>query len=168
MTEPLQIRRALLSLPEDAAAYCDMLNQYAADPLGQGAPLPGELLERVLADLAEHPCAYPFLAFQDDEAVGFATCFLGYSTFKAAPLMNIHDIAVAPPYRRRGIAQALIEAIAEEATKLGCCRLTLEVRDDNPAAMALYRQAGFGVSTPGGQPVAYHFLERRLDSPASP
>jgi ribosomal protein S18 acetylase RimI-like enzyme len=162
MNEPVRIRRALLTLPEDAAAYRDMLNRYASDPLGQNEPLDDDTLQKVLDDLRDHPCAYPFLALLGEEPVGFATCFLGYSTFKAAPLLNIHDIAVITERRRQGIGLALIETIATEAGKLGCCRLTLEVRDDNPAAMALYRQAGFGVSTPGGLPIAHHFMERKL------
>ena len=52
--------------------------------------------------------------------------------------------------------------IVAEAGKLGCCRLTLEVRDDNPVAMALYRRLGFGPSIPGGQAVPHHFMERQL------
>lgn len=165
MTDELTVRRALLNLPEDAHAYRLMLNRYAADPLGQGSPLDDALLDKVIADVSNHPCGYPFLALLDGEPVGFATCFLGYSTFKAAPLMNIHDIAVAPEQRRRGVGSALIEAIAQEALKLGCCRLTLEVRSDNPAAISLYRTTGFDVSQPGGQPVPYHFMERPLTAP---
>jgi ribosomal protein S18 acetylase RimI-like enzyme len=168
MSGELLVRRALLNLPEDGRAYRQMLAMYAADPLGQHAPLDDQLLDKVIADLRDHPCMYPFLALLDGEPAGFATCFLGYSTFKAAPLMNIHDIAVAPVYRRRGIGRALIQAIAAEATNMGCCRLTLEVREDNPGAMALYRQMGFGVSTPGGAPVAHHFLERPLPPHVDP
>ena len=162
MTDTLHVRRALLGNPDDAAAYRDMLNQYASDPLGQGAPLTDSVLDRVLPDLHRHPCAVPFLAFWGEQAAGFATCFMGYSTFKAAPLLNIHDIAVSAAFRRRGIARLLIETIAHEAGKMGCCRLTLEVREDNPAATALYRSCGFDVSMPGGQPVAYRFMERPL------
>lgn len=162
MNPDLRIRRALLNLPEDAAAYRDMLNQYAADPVGQGAPLTDEILDKVLSDLGNHPCCYPFLAFIGERAVGFATCFLGYSTFMAAPLLNIHDIAVAPDDRRQGIAKAIIQAVAEEGVKLGCCRLTLEVRDDNPAALALYQRSGFDICRRGEQQVSYHFMERQL------
>lgn len=163
MSRELRVRRALLDLPEDAAAYRDMLNQYAADPLGQHAPLDGALLDKVVADLGEHPCCYPFLALLGERAVGFATCFLGYSTFKGAPLLNIHDIAVLREQRRQGVARAILQAIADEATRLGCCRLTLEVRDDNDAAKKLYRSFGFGVSQPGGRPMPYHFMERPLE-----
>jgi len=166
MTDEIRVRLALLGDPDDAADYRDMLNQYASDPLGQDAPLPEPLLDKAVADLREHPCAMPFLAYWDERPAGFATCFLGYSTFKAAPLLNIHDIAVAPDYRRRGIGSALLEAIATQAERMGCCRLTLEVREDNPAAMALYRSNGFDISHPGGQPVAYQFLERPLPAGA--
>lgn len=162
MSPDLRVRRALLNLPEDAAAYRNMLNQYANDPLGQDAPLDPAVLDKTLADLANHPCCYPFLAAFGERVVGFATCFLGYSTFKAAPLMNIHDIAVAPDHRRQGIGRAILQAIAEEGIKLGCCRLTLEVRDDNPAAMALYQRSGFDLCRRGEQAVPYRFMERQL------
>jgi GNAT superfamily N-acetyltransferase len=162
MTDPIYVRRALLGHDDDAAAYRDMLNQYAMDPLGQGAPLAEAMLDKVVADLRQHPSAVTFLAFWEELPVGFATCFLGYSTFKAAPLLNIHDIAVSADYRRRGIARRLLDGIAREASKMGCCRLTLEVREDNPAATALYRSSGFDVSMPGGTPVAYNFMERPL------
>lgn len=163
MNPDLRVRRALLTLPEDAVAYRNILNHYASDPLGQATPLDDELLDKVIGDLRDHPCCYPFLAFIGERPVGFATCFLGYSTFKGAPLLNVHDIAVLREHRRQGIGRAIIQAIAEEATKLGCCRLTLEVRDDNDAAKALYRRCGFDVSQPGGQPMPHHFMERPLN-----
>jgi ribosomal protein S18 acetylase RimI-like enzyme len=59
------------------------------------------------------------------------------------PLLNIHDIAVLPAWRGRGIARRLLDAITQHASALGCCRLTLEVRGDNTPARALYRRAGF-------------------------
>jgi len=167
MTDNLRVRRALLGMPEDAAAYRAMLNHYASDPLGQGRPLDEDTLDKVLQDLSEHPSVLPYLAFLDDQPVGFATCFLGYSTFKAAPLVNIHDIAVLPEHRRHGVGTALLETIAKEARLIGCCRLTLEVRDDNPAAMALYRRIGFDISKPGGEPVAHLLMEKPLDTPDS-
>ena len=58
-------------------------------------------------------------------------------------MLNIHDIAVLPEWRGRSVAQALLEAIVELARQLGCCRITLEVREDNPRARGLYERAGF-------------------------
>ena len=76
-------------------------------------------------------------------AVGFATCFLGYSTFRARPLLNIHDIAVLPEWRGKSVARGLLEAIAALGRRLDCCRITLEVREDNPRARRIYERAGF-------------------------
>ena len=56
---------------------------------------------------------------------------------------HINNIAVSEPYRRRGVGSALIEAMLEEAVKREMIGLTLEVREGNRAAMALYHKYGF-------------------------
>lgn len=55
----------------------------------------------------------------------------------------ILNLAVWPQFRRRGVASALIEALEVEAVKLGLVFLTLEVREGNAPAIALYESAGF-------------------------
>lgn len=159
------IRRANLADPGDAETYRRLLDAYARDPLGQGKPLAPHLLDRVVDDLREHPAARIFLAFIDHSAVAFTTCFLGYSTFRAAPLMNVHDLAVLPAWRGRGIARNLLRSIADHARAEGCCKVTLEVREDNPAAQALYRAEGFGPASIDGKDVLYLFLEKALGNP---
>ena len=159
----ITVRLASLSEPRDADPYRRLLDAYAQDPMGQNAPLPGTVLDRVIADLSHHPAARVFLAEQKGKACGFATCFLGYSTFRGRPLLNVHDIAVLPQWRGRGIARAILGAVANHARAEGCCRITLEVRDDNPAAKALYRSEGFGAAaTDEGNQVQYLFMEKPL------
>jgi ribosomal protein S18 acetylase RimI-like enzyme len=102
------------------------------------------------------------LAWSREQAIGVAVCFTGFSTFRAAPLINIHDLAVLPNLRRRGVGARLIAAVEAEARRRGCCKVTLEVRDDNVAAMRLYRRAGFGPGSSGGSPAQYLFLEKRV------
>ena len=144
MTETaFRVRRVAFDDPADAARYLDLLDAYARDRMGAGRPLAPEVRERLPADLARHPGAYALLAEQDGQAVGFATCFLGYSTFLARPLLNIHDVAVLPAWRGRSAASTLLSAIEGLARELGCCRVTLEVREDNPRARGLYERAGF-------------------------
>jgi GNAT superfamily N-acetyltransferase len=155
-------RRAVLTDPADAAAYRQLLDAYAADPMGQGRPLPAAVLDKVVSDLASHPTAWAYLAGYDKHPRGFATCFLGYSTFRARPLLNIHDIAVEPAARGQGLARRLLRHIAAEAGAYGCCKLTLEVRDDNPLAADLYRSEGFGAAQGRSGPVQYLFLEKSL------
>ena len=51
------------------------------------------------------------------------------STFHAAPLLNIHDLAVVPGVRGQGVGRALLTAVERFATAQRHCKLTLEVRD---------------------------------------
>lgn len=141
------VRRVAFDDPRDVAAYLDLLDAYARDPMGAGQPLSETVRERLPRDLATYPGAYCLLAEHAQQAVAFATCFLGYSTFRARPLLNIHDIAVLPAWRGRAAARALLDAIEDLARTLDCCRITLEVREDNPRARGLYLRAGFAPST---------------------
>lgn len=137
------VRRVDFADDADMGVYLAMLDAYARDPMGAGEALATEVKRRLIRDLPEHPAAEGLLAEADGEAIGFATCFVGYSTFRARPLLNIHDIAVLPAWRRRGVAAALLDAIEGRARELGCCRLTLEVRDDNARARGVYARCGF-------------------------
>jgi len=83
------------------------------------------------------------VALDRDQAAGIVTCFVGFSTFAARPLVNVHDLHVTKDYRRRGVARLLLEAVEKKARELGCCKLTLEVQENNHAALALYRGFGF-------------------------
>ena len=56
---------------------------------------------------------------------------------------SIDDIAVAPPYRRHGIADALVHDAVCRARADGLSTLTLEVRASNLAAVRLYEKHGF-------------------------
>jgi ribosomal protein S18 acetylase RimI-like enzyme len=141
--EALAVRPVDFGNARDSEQYLTLLDTYASDPMGAGSPLPCSVRERLVTDLAGHPGAYCLLAEHGDEAVGFATCFLGYSTFRARPLLNIHDIAVSPGWRGKNVARHLLAAISELGRQLECCRVTLEVREDNPRARKVYESAGF-------------------------
>ena len=55
----------------------------------------------------------------------------------------ISGIAVATPYRGRGLGRRLVDAAAAAARARGARRLTLRVLADNEGARALYESAGF-------------------------
>ncbi|MEY4836875.1 MAG: hypothetical protein RLZZ475_734 [Pseudomonadota bacterium] len=129
--------------PRDAADVVALLDAYARDPMGGGEPLSDAVKARLTGDLAANPQAFSLLARLDGEAVGLANCFMGYSTFAAAPLVNIHDLAVLPGLRGKGIGKALMAAIEAEALKRGACKVTLEVLSGNPARH-LYEACGYG------------------------
>jgi ribosomal protein S18 acetylase RimI-like enzyme len=60
-------------------------------------------------------------------------------------VVAIHGLAVDPSYQRRGIARALLEAAATDASERGARRLTLRVLGPNTGARALYESCGFEV-----------------------
>lgn len=142
-TIALSIGLADYSDLRDAADVVALLDAYARDPMGGGAPLVEVAKARLTGDLAANPHAFSLLARAGDEAVGLANCFMGYSTFAAAPLVNIHDLAVLPGHRGKGIGRALLGAVEAEALKRGACKITLEVLSGNPARH-LYAACGYG------------------------
>lgn len=56
---------------------------------------------------------------------------------------RLYSLAVAPAARREGLGRRLLATAIASARAAGCARLRLEVRPDNPAAEALYRNSGF-------------------------
>lgn len=56
---------------------------------------------------------------------------------------EIVTLGVAPAARRQGAARALIEDLLARGRALGVATLTLEVAEDNAAALALYEGLGF-------------------------
>ena len=136
------IRLADLAESASQTAVVDLLNHYSMHEMGGNQPLPLEVKGRLIEGLRAHPMSRVFLAYDIDRPIGIAVCFIGFSTFKAKPLINIHDLAVYESHRGRGVGSQLIDAVIEFANSLGCCAITLEVRADNPARK-LYAKKGF-------------------------
>ena len=61
----------------------------------------------------------------------------------AADEAEILTIAVAAPWRKRGIGRAILSDAFRQAADAGARAMFLEVGEDNAAALALYRQLGF-------------------------
>jgi ribosomal-protein-alanine N-acetyltransferase len=53
------------------------------------------------------------------------------------------NVAVHPDFRRRGIAEALVNRLVEELKAIDSHSLTLEVRASNVPAISLYEKLGF-------------------------
>jgi len=124
-----------------------LTNSYAKDEMGGAYPLPRQTLEEMIEGLRSTSNAFSLIAYHEEEAIGIATCFVGFSTFEARKSINIHDLAVVPDYRNQGIGELLLQSIQKKARKLKCCKLTLEVRVDN-RARELYERFGFETGDP--------------------
>ena len=139
----IDILEADLDRPDHQNAVVDLIHAYALDPMGNGRPLPPEIRHALIPGLKQLPTTTIFLAYQEGRAIGIAVCFRGFSTFAARPLINIHDLAVLPQYRGHGIGRRLLEAVERKARELDCCKITLEVAENNHKARQIYGAAGF-------------------------
>ena len=140
---PIRVVEADLKLPEHQKAVLAMVDAYSRDSMGKAKPLHPDVRARLIPGLQRHPTTLVFLAFAGEQAVGAAVCFIGFSTFAAKPLINIHDFVVLSALRGKGVGRRLLETIEGKARELGCCKLTLEVMDNNHRALRMYEAAGF-------------------------
>lgn len=129
--------------PAHLRALAHLTKHYMADKMGGAEPLTKLQELRLVDGLANHSSALVVFAIDESKAVGLATCFVNFSTFKVKPYLYIHDIVVLDEYRGNGIGKALMQHLIEMSIERKYCKLTLEVRDDNDVAQSLYKSLGF-------------------------
>lgn len=98
--------------------------------------------EMFARDLARRDLSEPLVARLPD--AGTPPPIVGYiCAWVVGAELHINNLAVAPRWRRRRIAGALLEAALERGRARGARCAYLEVRVSNVGAQALYRQYGF-------------------------
>ena len=82
-------------------------------------------------------CARSILAELDGKICGYVLFWLLPGS------IDVHNLAIAPEFRRRGIARMLMGQVVATAGTQSATRVTLEVRQSNEAAKRLYASLGF-------------------------
>ena len=121
--------RRIEPIPEGAVEALAVLHRacFPDDPWDAGA----------LARITALSGGFGWLAWEDDIPAGFILVRdLGNEC-------EILSLGVAPRWRRRGVAQALLQTVVGEAAYRGLPSVVLEVAVDNDAANELYACAGF-------------------------
>lgn len=104
--------------------------------------------EKSIASEVDNRLSYWLVA----EVDGIVAGYVGSQTvLDAADMMNL---AVSPDHRRKGIGQALVNALVEHLRQNKVIALLLEVRVSNAPAIALYESLGF--EQVGRRPKYYH------------
>ena len=93
-------------------------------------------IEQFWSELAQPTRSY-VVAVDGDRIVGYAGAFL------LAPDSDVQTIAVSPLDQGRGIGATMLRSIIDAASAAGCRQMLLEVRSDNPTAIAMYERFGF-------------------------
>jgi ribosomal protein S18 acetylase RimI-like enzyme len=159
----ITVRQADYRHAGDALALVSLLDAYACDPAGGGAPLSDFAKNHLPAALAARPQAFSVLAFDGEVAVGLINCIEGFSTFACRPLVNVHDVAVLPSHRGRRIGELMLTHVELLARERGACKLTLEVLQGNRSALALYVRQGFAPYQLDPALGDARFMQKKLD-----
>jgi len=88
-------------------------------------------------ELAGVPATRYYRVAVQPEIIGYA------GLFAAGEQADVLTIAVLAAHQGRGIGRALLTDLIAESARRGAIHLFLEVREDNPRAQRLYRNAGF-------------------------
>jgi ribosomal-protein-alanine N-acetyltransferase len=128
-TASLRIRRAR---PSDAARLAEI----------EAAVFPTDRISRRrFAALAKRPSARILLACRGRDIVGYAILL----TRRGIRTARLYSLAVAPEAAGQGIGRRLLAEVEAAARRQRMQRLRLEVRADNPRAIRLYKEAGYGL-----------------------
>jgi ribosomal-protein-alanine N-acetyltransferase len=92
-------------------------------------------------ELAKRPPAYARVVRSEGKIAGYLIAWFILDE------VHLGNLAVNGSHRRRGVGRALVEDLVRRATRRGSSFITLEVRANNRAAIALYTHLQF-------QPVA--------------
>jgi ribosomal-protein-alanine N-acetyltransferase len=91
-------------------------------------------------EIEENPFSRPVVATSSDDETEVAGYCVSWIVFEH---LYIHNVAVHPGHRRRGIACALLLHALSRGREFGAQVARLEVRPSNRSALRLYRSLGF-------------------------
>ena len=156
-----RIRRAI---PQDAGDITEMIHALAEFERAANQCTVTEA--QISAALFGHsPVVHGHVAEVDGELAAMALWFLNFSTWDGVAGIYLEDLFVRPGFRRRGLASALLAALAAECLANGYTRLSWAVLNWNSAAIALYDGIG---AEPQTEWTTYRLSGRQLAELAGP
>lgn len=110
---------------------------------------PGDPLKerkQEMAELTKDREAACFLAWEENEAVGFAQCQLRHDYVEStdtSPVGYLEGIYVKENFRHKGVARALLNACEKWAREMGCTEFASDCELDNTQSLAFHLNVGF-------------------------
>lgn len=103
-------------------------------------------LEPEFALLSASNEAACFLAYQDEQPIGFAQCQLRHDYVEGcdtSPVGFLEGIYVEEAFRHGGVSRSLLHACENWARGVGCTEFASDCELDNHASFAWHMRAGF-------------------------
>jgi len=152
--------------------YADSPNAFG-ESLAEAQAMPMERWEGRARKLAESGHAIGFVAVEGDRAIGFIAAYVGRYRdgsiqHDARQAVTLTRAWVDPQARRRGVGQALANAVISWARDRAAQELEVQVTQGNVPAASLYSRLGFTDTgrrepLPSNRGVQMCFLIRRLE-----
>jgi ribosomal protein S18 acetylase RimI-like enzyme len=142
---PLDVRR-------DLGGVADLVEQCFADTLDSD----GQRYIQQMRSLSRNPGTLNWIGslsertnlplsgyvWEEDKRIVGNLTLIPYHLYQE-PILLVANVAVHPDYRRRGIAYRLTAKALDHARQRGIHKTWLHVREENEAAIRLYRSLGF-------------------------
>lgn len=103
-------------------------------------------LEPEFAEMTQSDEAACFLAFADEEPIGFAQCQLRHDYVEGcetSPVGFLEGVYVAEEHRRGGVARALLAACEAWAKSVGCTEFASDCEIENRDSLHWHLNNGF-------------------------
>ena len=127
----------------DSAALTDLVPLFEAYREHYGQPRDAARATAWLESWLAGGRLRGFLARVDGEPAGMTTVAPMPASLRLGGFWQVRDLYVAEPYRRQGVAAALLTRVREEAAAAGALRVSLSTESGNVAALAVYEGLGF-------------------------
>ena len=83
------------------------------------------------------------MALVDEQPAGFTLLYPTFDSVELARVYVLHDLFVAPAFRRRGLARMLMETAHKFCASEGARRVDLSTAVSNLTAQPLYESLGY-------------------------
>jgi len=133
----IEIKEITLSQIDDVVALFDqymVFYEQASNP---------EKYKLYLEERIEQNEATVFVAYADQEPVGFVLNYHSFSSVSQGKIIVLNDLFVAKEYRKYGLGKKLIDQVIALARETGAVRIDLGTAKDNFTAQSLYEKIGF-------------------------
>lgn len=103
-----------------------------------------EAARKFLTDRINQNESVIYIAVDDEgKAMGFTQLYPLFSSTRISKLWLLNDLYVNDKFRKKGVAEALLEKAKQLAKETGSCGLTLETANSNLPAQKLYEKNGW-------------------------